>query len=60
MVLPQTETVNDAPPCNAPKRSYNFLTVVCYTEEKVLHLTPEQERDRTYFMDKDVSHYVYI
>ncbi len=24
-------------------------------EEKVLHLTPEQERDRTYFMDKDTG-----
>lgn len=25
------------------------------SEEKVLHLTPEQEKDKTHFTDKDVS-----
>ena len=29
------------------------------TEEKILHLTPEQEKDKTHFTDKEVSRIIY-
>ena len=33
---------------------YVFL-LFSFTEEKVLHLNPEQEKDKTHFIEKDVS-----
>lgn len=29
--------------------------LITFSEEKVLHLTPEQEKDKTHFTDREVS-----
>lgn len=31
-----------------------FISVLCFSDEKTLYLTPEQEKDKSHFTDKEV------